>query len=594
MADISGIVERICLATRQPTPDGKEEWIVDFRTGMPEVSATGVVTSGQCHFQLLKDDVEKTYTLLALTWFPETAVELTREGFTQDPDVLDTWFSSWLWPFATMGWTGDKIQDSNNPTLQKFYPTTDLVTGPDILFFWVARMIMAGYEFMADLPFRNVYFTGIIRDKLGRKMSKSLGNSPDPLDLIAKYGADALRFGTMRSAPLGQDVLFDEKDVELGRNFCNKLWNACRFRQMQGGEVQGELVPERLTSDDKWILLRLDQAIRDITTAFAEYRFNEATQALYRFFWSEFCDWYLEACKASLAKAAPEPTPSPLNGERAGVRGVTDPERSLTPSASQPSAQTASPDSNAQRTATPLTPALSPLRGEGDVARANALAVLDFVLSHTLRLFHPFLPFITEELWHGMGYSQDMPENQGGKTIMYAPWPKPLEQDCRDHYGLDDCYLEYAAAKQELVTQGRNLRREYNLAANRRVKFILKPAAAVSPNDQAVLKVLLNAEPLEVNPDFDAPKGMPRAHAKLGEIYLPLEGLIDVAAEKARLTKELEKASAEVAKVQDKLNNPAFVQKVPPQVLQEHQNRLAEWQAKRNQLQKALDGLAGG
>ena len=151
----------------------------------------------------------------------------------QDPDVLDTWFSSWLWPFATMGWPEQTDRRS-----KKFYPTTDLVTGPDIIFFWVARMIMAGYEYMGEMPFRNVYFTGIIRDKQGRKMSKTLGNSPDPLDLIAKYGADALRFGMMRSAPLGQDVLFDEKDVELGRNFCNKLWNACRFRQMQGGEVR--------------------------------------------------------------------------------------------------------------------------------------------------------------------------------------------------------------------------------------------------------------------------------------------------------------------------------------------------------------------
>ena len=236
---------------------------------------------------------------------------------------------------------------------------------------------MAGYEFMGDLPFRNVYFTGIIRDKLGRKMSKSLGNSPDPLELIAKYGADALRFGTMRSAPLGQDVLFDEKDVELGRNFCNKLWNACRFRQMQGGEVQGEIEPRLLTSDDKWILLKLDQAIREITTAFAEYRFNEATQTLYRFFWSEYCDWYVEASKAVLS--------------------VTAQHRE------QPA------------TTRPATP-----------RRANTLAVIDFVLSHTLRLFHPFLPFITEELWHGMGYHEDMPENQGGQTIMFAPWPKPL------------------------------------------------------------------------------------------------------------------------------------------------------------------------
>src|SRR5713226_7761220 len=231
-------------------------------------------------------------------------VESPGADWIQDTDVLDTWASSWLWPFATMGWP------EQTDTLKKFYPTTDLVTGPDIIFFWVARMIMAGYEFMGEKPFRNVYFTGIIRDKLGRKMSKSLGNSPDPLELIAKYGADAVRFGTMRSAPLGEDVRFDEKDVELGRNFCNKLWNACRFRQMQGGEVQGEIDRMLLTTDDKWILLKLDQAIREITTAFAEYRFNEATQTLYRFFWSEYCDWYVEASKAILSKPV-----EPMNRE---------------------------------------------------------------------------------------------------------------------------------------------------------------------------------------------------------------------------------------------------------------------------------------
>ena len=181
-------------------------------------------------------DTEGKYDIFIATLSASMAKQFEKSGFTQDPDVLDTWFSSWLWPFATMGWP------EQTDTLKKFYPTTDLVTGPDIIFFWVARMIMAGYEFMGDpkfglpdaMPFQNVYFTGIIRDKQGRKMSKSLGNSPDPLDLIGKYGADALRFGTMRSAPLGQDILFDEQNVELGRNFCNKLWNACRFRQMQG------------------------------------------------------------------------------------------------------------------------------------------------------------------------------------------------------------------------------------------------------------------------------------------------------------------------------------------------------------------------
>ena len=265
--------------------------------------------------------------------------ECPGPGWEQDPDVLDTWFSSWLWPFATMGWP------EQTDTLKKFYPTADLVTGPDIIFFWVARMIMAGYEFMGELPFQNVYFTGIIRDKQGRKMSKSLGNSPDPLDLIGKYGADALRFGTMRSAPLGQDILFDEQNVELGRNFCNKLWNACRFRQLVGQvsslsptdsenvsknetgatpvlryEVQGEIDPKLLTSDDKWILLKLDAAIREMNTAFAEYKFSDATATLYRFFWSEYCDWYVEASKAVL-RPPTDTSPSPLGGERAGVRG---------------------------------------------------------------------------------------------------------------------------------------------------------------------------------------------------------------------------------------------------------------------------------
>jgi valyl-tRNA synthetase len=472
------------------------------------------------------------------------AKQLDALGFVQSPDVLDTWASSWLWPFATMGWP------SQTPTLKKFYPTTDLVTAPDIIFFWVARMIMAGYEFMGELPFHNVYFTGIIRDKLGRKMSKTLGNSPDPLELIAKYGADALRFGTMRSAPLGQDVLFDEKDVELGRNFCNKLWNACRFRQIQGGEVQGEIERTLLTTDDKWILLKLDKAIREITEAFAEYRFNEATQTLYRFFWSEYCDWYVEASKAVLSVGKPEAT--------AGQE----------PHANLPAHQ-------------------SPRH------RANTIAVIDFVLSNTLCLFHPFLPFITEELWQGMGYSKDMPESQGGSTIMFAPWPKPLDEDFRGHYGLDDCYLEMVDAKYELVTQGRNLRREHHIPANKKVSFVFKPIQPLPPHDPDVLKLLLSAGVFEINPDYQAGKATPVIHSPLGELYLPLEGLVDVTAEKARLQKELDKNQSEVAKVQEKLNNPAFTQKVPPAVLAEHQKRLADWLEKRDRLQKALDALGG-
>ncbi len=516
----------------------------------------------------------------------DEARHLESHGFEQDPDVLDTWFSSWLWPFATMGWTGDKTHDPNTPTLRAFYPTTDLVTGPDIIFFWVARMIMAGYEFMGDLPFKNVYFTGIIRDKQGRKMSKTLGNSPDPLVLIAKYGADALRFGTMRSAPLGQDVLFDEKDVELGRNFCNKLWNACRFRQMQGSAgglpasapdstgapsasspgstgdspeqfpVEGEINPALLTSDDQWILLRLDQAIREVSDALATYNFSTAVQALYRFFWSEYCDWYVEASKAALRP----------------VEGLKSEELNR---AEAPPASTLQPINYS------TSPAL----------RANKLAVIDFVLGHTLRMFHPFLPFITEELWHGMGFSRDLPDQQGGQTIMFAPWPKPLTADEKEYFGLDDTAEKVATAKYELVSLGRNLRRDAKLDPAKKLKFVLKPAGDLPAAEIEVLKILLNAETIEVAHDYAPPKGTPSANNALGELFLPLAGLIDFAAERLRLTKEVERITTEITKVADKLANPNFAQKVPAKVLDEHRQRLADWQSKLAQVQSSLAAL---
>jgi len=447
------------------------------------------------------------------------------EGWVQDPDVLDTWCSSWLWPFATMGWPDD------TETLKKFYPTTDLVTGPDIIFFWVARMIMAGYEWKGDLPFRNVYFTGIIRDKKGRKMSKSLGNSPDPLELIAKYGADALRFGTMRSAPQGLDVLFDEKDVELGRNFCNKLWNACRFRQMQGGEIEGEINPALLTSDDKWIMRRLDQAIREVTAAFKAYRFTDATGALYRFFWSEFCDWYVESCKATFF-------------------------------------------------------------GEDAARKANVLAVFDFVMGHTLRLFHPFLPFITEELWHGLGYSEDMPADQGGETIMTAHWPTALDEDFMTFYGLEETVDLLVDAKHQLVTAGRNLRTIGNIPFAKKVDYILKPAGTLDPYEAEVIQSLLNAEGLEVNPDYAPRKGTPASRSALGELFLPLDGLIDVEAEKVRLEGQLEKITKEIEKAGAKLNNPKFTERAPEDVLHEAKDRLADWQEKERLTRESIEYLS--
>jgi valyl-tRNA synthetase len=219
--------------------------------------------------------------------------------------------------------------------------------------------------------------------------------------------------------------------------------------------------------------------------------------------------------------------------------------------------------------------------------------VIDFVLSHILRLFHPFLPFITEELWHGMGYHEDMPERQGGESIMLAPWPKPLDEEFKGAYGLDDCYLEMTDKKYEFITQGRNLRREARIQSGKKAKYVLKPAAHITEHDLAVIKILLNAEPLELNADYAPAKGTPTVHAELGDLFLPLEGVIDVAAEKARLNKELEKINDEIAKVEQKLNNPAFTQKVPTAVLAEHQKRLVDWQATKQHVEAALKALEG-
>jgi valyl-tRNA synthetase len=229
--------------------------------------------------------------------------------------------------------------------------------------------------------------------------------------------------------------------------------------------------------------------------------------------------------------------------------------------------------------------------GANETQKANTLAVIDFILSHTLRMFHPFLPFITEELWHGMGYATDMPDNQGGKTIMNAPWPMPLDDEFKGHYGLDDCYLEMTDTKYDLVTQGRNLRRAGNIQAAKKVKYVIKPAQHITPHDAEVIKLLLNAEALEVNADYQPAKGTPTVKTPLGELFLPLEGLIDVEAEKIRLTKEKEKISAEILKVEQKLANPSFTQKVPTQVLAEHQQRRTDWQGKLAHVQASLDAL---
>ena len=280
-----------------------------------------------------------------------------KENWVQEDDVLDTWASSWLWPFATLGWPDKKAMEQGG--YDYFYPTNTLVTGPDIIFFWVARMIMAGLEYTNPgqplakrIPFRDVYFTGIIRDAQGRKMSKSLGNSPDPLDLIAKYGADGLRFGIVSIAPQGQDIRFQEDRIESGKNFCNKLWNACRFRQMSGGmadnsslsAILSRLKAANFDADDHAILDRMLGVTREVDRNFAQFEFSAAVQALYGFFWNDFCDWYVEVSKTKLQS-----------------------------------------------------PGL----------KENCLAIQDLVLRQTLLMLHPFIPFITEELWHLLGYATE-------------------------------------------------------------------------------------------------------------------------------------------------------------------------------------------
>ncbi len=463
-----------------------------------------------------------------VTNLPDVRVQLASpgDGWVQDEDTLDTWFSSWLWAYETM----------DPETRAKFYPTSVLVTAPDIIFFWVARMIIAGLEFKPgkserdedNIPFHDVFFTGLIRDAKGQKMSKSLGNSPDPLDLIAKYGADGLRFGLMRIAPSGQDIRFDEKQIEEGRNFANKLWNAVRYRQMQGGESEGEIEPARLTSDDKWILLRLDEAIRAVTQALADYQFNEAAQAIYRFFWSEFCDWYLEASKAS---------------------------------------------------------------GNDPAQKATSLAVIDFVLGHVLRMLHPFMPFITEELWHGLGFNADLPAGEGDQTIQFARWPRPLDEEFKKFYGLTPNDEQFANDKYETVVAGRRLRRDFNIASNKRVGFVLLPARPFPDEEAASLRILLNADRLDLPQKYEPPKGTPMALTPLGQLYLPLEGLIDMEAERARLSKEIAKVEAELATVRKKLTNENFVSNAPAEVVEEHREREKNFAERFEQLQRMRDSL---
>ncbi|MBJ7259350.1 MAG: valine--tRNA ligase [Chthoniobacterales bacterium] len=436
------------------------------------------------------------------------------ENWRQEEDVLDTWFSSWLWPFATMDAAAQK----------KFYPTNDLVTGPDIIFFWVARMIMAGLEFTGEVPFRNVFFTSIIRDLKGRKMSKSLGNSPDPLDLMAKYGADGLRFGLMRIAPHGQDVRFDENQIKEGRNFANKLWNAARFREMQGAPSSVKPLGEHeLSPYSIAVLVAFDAMHAGYRRALDDFHFHEAAALLYDFFWSTYCDWYVEASKAGLA----------AGGESAdGVR-----------------------------------------------------AAMDHILSGYLRLLHPFMPHITEELWSRLGCSRG--EGKNAMILFAAP---PAEDSLPDISAGDKARASHVVqAVYDAVRNVRVLRAEFKVPTNQECVAHLALDPAFRDFDLSVLSALARASRvLEVGAG-GPPKKMPHVLTPLGEVYLELE--IDVEAEKKRLREEVAKVVAEMAKVEKKLADTSFVQGAPAEVIENFKKRGDEWQAKKAKLEGAIAAL---
>jgi len=439
------------------------------------------------------------------------------ENWVQDPDTLDTWFSSWLWAYQTM----------DEETRRKFYPTSVLVTAPDIIFFWVARMIIAGLEFKPgksdrnenNIPFRHVYFTGLIRDKLGRKMSKSLGNSPDPLELIEKYGADGLRFGLMRIAPSGQDIRFDEKQIEEGRNFATKLWNVGRLRQMHGpSSAEPKIDNRQLSIYAIEVLSRLNETIDAIDAAYRDYQFNAVAQRLYDFVWSDYCDWFVETAKTEIFS-------------------------------------------------------------EDEAKKKCTLATMDFVLSATLRLLHPFMPHITEELWFLLGFGK-------GSIQFAAPPQKIALDDVTDVPGK----RELVSAIYQTVQAGRNLRAESKQPSNKKIGFILRTEEKLISGQLPTLTRLLNAEEVRLDRKYQAPAGNPVAVTPLGEIFLAIAAA-DSARERERLDKEMAKIENELRTAENKLKNKSFVDRAPAAVVDEHRKRLKDLSAQLATLKQAREGL---
>jgi len=448
---------------------------------------------------------------------PETCPQCGGGKIEQDPDVLDTWFSSWLWPFSTFGWPDD------NPDLRFYYPTHDLVTASEIIFFWVARMIMAGLEFMGDVPFRRVYIHGTVRDDAGLKMSKSLGNSIDPLTVIDEFSADALRFSLMMITATGQDVFISKQKFEIGRNFGTKIWNAARFMRLQGKPAGGPLDPARLSADDMHIIAKLQAAARDCASNLERCRLNDAAAVLYEFVWHQFCDWYVEYAKDAL----------------------------------------------------------------GGPNRDDVLDLMDRVLHTALRLLHPFMPFLTEELWHAMGY--------GGadEFIMTAPWPDPAREDALK-LDVDAGTVQYVEEKHALITAVRALRGDLGIAPSKDIRLYIEPRDAKVKErltaDAAAVGRRLNAE-IAGLAGPRRKKAMPSVVCALGTVYLPLEGVVDAEAESRRLSAEIEKADKYLAGVGRKLRSVEFMTRAPREVVERQKAQREEVLERKAKLETLLKAV---
>ncbi|MFA6142954.1 MAG: valine--tRNA ligase [Candidatus Omnitrophota bacterium] len=443
---------------------------------------------------------------------PEKCPECGGTNIEQDPDVLDTWFSSWLWPFTTFGWPKE------TPELKYFYPTCSLVTAQEIIFFWVARMIMAGCEFMGGIPFKNVYIHGTVRDITGTKMSKSLGNVIDPLDMIEKYGTDALRFSIVSITAQGQDVFLSESKFELGRNFANKVWNASRFilMNLKTEDINVDLCvyfkDADLTLPDRWILSRLYSTLSHIGDCLDEYKFNEAANSIYEFLWHEFCDWYIEIAKSRMSEKTTQ-------------------------------------------------------------------IILYKVLEKSLRMLHPFMPFITEEIW------QKLPHASLDESIMIASWPhiqKPMMS--KETESLMGELIELIAAV-------RNMRSVWNIEPQGAVDVIVnthdkKDARVISENEEFI-KRMARISDLKVGV-FSKPKNAAVTVIGSLEIYVPLEGLIDFKKEKARLEKELTRIDGEIKSIAARLKNKGFTDKAPKDVVDGQKRHKDELEV---QIEKIRDNI---